>query len=791
MPISDTDREAVLKLTPEQWNRFSVQEQEYFRSEGAVPRSIQITQPGPLGLQLPAVGDEEDISIFNKPLMDALKRLGGGAYGAGLGALAGGGIPGAVIGGAGGMLFPPKNIPEAAGMAAGIIPGGRAFPHLAKAMSRSGALKSSLAAGGLGAGEVALQHATQRGTEMGLGRRPFEPSELLMKPTNLQDAAALLAGFTIPGAMASATRVTSPVKETYEFAEGLAGKSPQQLKNIRQGLSQVTPEQRRQALTGLQGQISESDFARLSSELNEVNTNLRQARLNKILVTSDPGTLDDFDPDILVKKQLYTDKVQGLEDQLRDVENQIETGKVRKAKQGLTKLMGQQKGAGTRHAVKLRKNEVALSSREARELGRDAERYSRLARRGRAGLRQKKAELQASKIGLTKEGRPPASTEELRQIQQTSTGIEATRSELAQVKGERNFLAQAHSAKVQQGDAVADQLRKEQEIRAFERDQLTAALEQQQLAGRSIAEESVKMAGFRQQQKALRGQLTAAKGELKGIEQQLGEAKSSWTAREARFMADKNRISSELASAGDAAPGIRLLFKADGPEEVMRNIYGESGNAVISDFMRFHQGRQGGQESIKKFKDMILERWIADMYDQRTGILGNIENLTKPNSGLDQQKLAMLFQSSEDAQKVMDLLGSIHRNSQGILAKSGMLRRGIHHWMYTLPYAILMHPAHLLGPGPVSLGTLALVGIGWPKLIDRALRNPKFYTQFKNYLDTGATQSALIMAPEVAKEFIDNGTQYHVPRDNGNIVRPGELELPQDEINRLDALMSQ
>jgi hypothetical protein len=297
--------------------------------------------------------------------------------------------------------------------------------------------------------------------------------------------------------------------------------------------------------------------------------------------------------------------------------------------------------------------------------------------------------------------------------------------------------------------------------------------------------------GKAQVEKAQIGQLqTQAKRELAEQQRIIDDIKSGYTEAQVDLKDQLLRAKDTLREEEVLKPGLKRLMRFSSPNEAAAEIFKDANNDIVSDYVEFHLTRPGGQQNIDTLRKALVEKWMFDMFDKDLGTITakSFDNLSQPGRGLTRQSLGILYQDREAADRVFDTLEKIAKYQKGFFGGNKFVRRGIQHWVHTLPYAMMLHPGALLSPGMVALTTVGGISVAWPKLIDRIVKDPKMYAQFAQWLDSGATMQATLAAPHVARLFWEEGDRHHVLDSSNKLRQP--TDLPAEDIERINQLLS-
>ncbi len=180
-----------------------------------------------------------------------------------------------------------------------------------------------------------------------------------------------------------------------------------------------------------------------------------------------------------------------------------------------------------------------------------------------------------------------------------------------------------------------------------------------------------------------------------------------------------------------------------------------------------------GKQHVEALRGSLVDDFFRQSYDPNSKTLANAPKLMEPNGPYSQEKLAAIFGGDKEGiaragrfqQAVTDIqkLADNEKNS----GAGQMAQYALRHSTWVLPNMIVFHP-EILTPahvGGLAVGTATLLAsVGYDKLVDQILKNPKFGSYFHQWA-TGTSRQARSLSnwPSLAAKMQDLADTQKVP----------------------------
>lgn len=199
-------------------------------------------------------------------------------------------------------------------------------------------------------------------------------------------------------------------------------------------------------------------------------------------------------------------------------------------------------------------------------------------------------------------------------------------------------------------------------------------------------------------------------------------------------------LQQKASSYADMNPGVRDLVwrprEGSGRltptiDDIIQNVV-EKGTADDVRGIRDHLAAQG-KGHVEAFEKAMTEEFMRRAYDGNTRNLTNAPKLAASTGPFSSDKLAALYGVQIDSPKITEFRRAIDDIGQIRTGITGSFARSV------VGHGAWVTAGALITPGGLSTAKTGLaigaglVSIGWPKLIDEILRNPRFGQQFHQW----------------------------------------------------------
>lgn len=254
----------------------------------------------------------------------------------------------------------------------------------------------------------------------------------------------------------------------------------------------------------------------------------------------------------------------------------------------------------------------------------------------------------------------------------------------------------------------------------------------------------------------------------------------------ARFAQDFEDLKGQASRWDSQNVGVRTLaWDSDSPQAMLDKIFSKDSTADQIKGLRAHL-QATGQGNVDAFQDVMVDHFMKLAYDDTTKTFAKADKLFDSMTGVfNQDKVRELFgpvKGPEMADRFRRAISDVNRSQT---SNNTLASRAESAAVWMAPSALLWNGNATTVSKLATAGALGVMGVEWPRLINKILRDSKFADQFHSWM-TGPSkaQRSITNWPRIAAWMKDNSTpvdQAEVEKARQSLAEQKALEDQQQE----------